>query len=113
MHIDRHRQGGSAVANTKILPAEEVTRHLTALPGWSVAEGALHKEYAFKDFVHAFSFMAGVALVAERMNHHPDWSNAYNRVVVSLTTHSEGGITDRDMELAESMEHLFRGEARD
>jgi 4a-hydroxytetrahydrobiopterin dehydratase len=57
--------------------------------------------------------MAGVALVAERMNHHPDWSNAYNRVAVSLTTHSEGGITDRDMELAESMEHLFRGEARD
>jgi 4a-hydroxytetrahydrobiopterin dehydratase len=79
---------------------------LAELPGWSLAQGKLHREYEFADFVEAFGFMARAALVAERMNHHPDWSNVWNRVVVDLVTHSAGGITSNDAELARAFEAL-------
>jgi 4a-hydroxytetrahydrobiopterin dehydratase len=76
------------------------------LPEWSVASGRLHREFRFADFVEAFGFMARAALVAERMNHHPDWSNAWNTVTVDLVTHSAGGITDLDAELARALDDL-------
>jgi len=76
------------------------------LPGWSVEAGRLHKEFRFADFVVAFGFMSQVALVAERMNHHPEWSNVWSRVVVDLFTHDAGGITRRDLELARAMDAL-------
>lgn len=79
---------------------------LAELPGWSLAHGKLHREYEFADFVEAFGFMVRAALVAERMNHHPDWSNVWNRVVVDLVTHSAGGITGNDAELARAFEAL-------
>jgi 4a-hydroxytetrahydrobiopterin dehydratase len=79
---------------------------VAALPGWSVAGGKLHREFRFPDFVRAFGFMSSVALVAEARNHHPEWSNVYGRVVVDLTTHDAGGITDADVALARSMNEL-------
>jgi 4a-hydroxytetrahydrobiopterin dehydratase len=63
-------------------------------------EGNLHRRFEFKDFKQAFGFMKRVALAADRMNHHPDWSNAYNKVTVDLSTHSAGGLTKNDFELA-------------
>jgi len=73
---------------------------------WSIKEGKLHREYKFKDFTHAFGFMSMVALTAEKTNHHPEWFNVYNKVVVDLTTHEVSGITERDFQLAAVMESL-------
>jgi len=82
----------------------ELKEALDALPGWSVAGGKLHKEYKFADFIHAFGFMATAALAIEKMNHHPEWFNVYNRVVVDLITHSEQGITSKDANLAKILD---------
>lgn len=68
--------------------------------GWDVMDGKLHREVEFHNFVEAFGFMAMVAVLAEKANHHPDWSNSYNKVVIDLVSHDKGGITDRDHELA-------------
>ena len=84
----------------------EVTARLEALPGWSLEAGKLHKAFAFKDFVEAWGFMSAVALVAEAMGHHPEWSNVWSRVTVDLTTHDAGGISALDFDLAARMESL-------
>ena len=76
------------------------------LDGWSVEDGKLHKEYTFDDFAGAFAFMAGAALRAERMNHHPEWFNVYDTVRVDLSTHDAGGITMFDVELAREFDAL-------
>lgn len=91
-----------------LLGAEELARALAELPGWSLAAGKLHREYRFADFNAAFGFMTRVALEAERMNHHPEWRNVWNRVVVDLTTHDSGGVTASDVALAKKMEALAR-----
>jgi len=88
------------------LPEDEVTRRLAEVAGWTVHDGKLHREYKFADFVEAFGFMASAALVAERLNHHPEWFNVWNTVEIDLTTHDAGGITARDFELAAAMERL-------
>jgi len=90
------------------LSASEIEPALRELPGWAVVNEKLHCEYRFKDFVEAFSFMTAVALAAESMNHHPEWTNVYNRVEVDLTTHDKGGITQKDLELARKMEAAAR-----
>ena len=82
------------------LSASELRDALSALPEWRIADGKLHREYKFADFVHAFGFMTTAALAIEKMNHHPEWFNVYNRVRVDLTTHDAGGITAKDVELA-------------
>lgn len=82
------------------LSSQEVTDALQTLNDWSVIEGKLHKEIKFKDFITAFAFMSQVALVAERDNHHPEWFNVYNRVVIDLVTHDASGITEKDIKLA-------------
>lgn len=76
--------------------------------GWTLAEDgkSIHRTFTFKDFVGAFSFMSAVALVAERMDHHPDWTNVWNRVEVTLSTHSAGGLTEKDVALAKAMDAL-------
>lgn len=81
-------------------------RALQSLDGWSAAAGrdALAKTFRFKDFNQAFGFMTRVALVAERMDHHPEWSNVYSRVEVVLTTHDAGGVTELDLRLARFMD---------
>ncbi len=73
---------------------------------WALQAGKLHRTFQFKDFVHAFGFMSQVALVAERMNHHPEWFNVYRTVTVDLTTHDAGGLSELDFELAAAMEAL-------
>lgn len=88
------------------LDANEVTSRLAQLIGWTIQNGKLHREYKFADFVEAFGFMASVALIAERMNHHPEWFNVWNKVVIDLTTHDVGGITSNDFALAAEMERL-------
>ena len=86
------------------LAAADVTARLSALPGWSITGGKLHRELTFADFTAAWGFMSRVALVAERMGHHPEWCNVYNRVVVDLSTHDAGGVTALDFELAAAID---------
>ena len=86
----------------------EIEAALAGLVGWSVQKGKLHREYRFADFVEAFGFMACAALVAESMNHHPEWSNVYQTVRIDLTTHDLGGISNRDLEMAKRFEALAR-----
>jgi 4a-hydroxytetrahydrobiopterin dehydratase len=91
----------------KKLTEAEVQALLPKLPGWRVVNGKLHQEYVCKDFVAAFGNMTRVALVAEAMNHHPEWFNVWNKVVIDLTTHSVKGISDYDFVLAEKIEDIF------
>ena len=88
------------------LDAPALEAALSDLPGWQLSDGKLHREFRFPDFVTAFGFMARVALLAERRDHHPEWSNVYGRVVVDLVTHDAGGITELDVELAGQMSRL-------
>ena len=88
------------------LAGEELSRAVAGLPGWSIANGKLHRVFEFPDFVRAFSFMSAVALVAEKRDHHPEWKNVYGRVVVDLTTHDAGGVTQNDLDLARKMNEL-------
>jgi 4a-hydroxytetrahydrobiopterin dehydratase len=84
------------------LSSEEVRARLAQRPGWRLADDgrAIERRFTFPDFRAAFAFMTRVALAAERADHHPDWSNVWNRVDVRLTTHDAGGLTARDFELA-------------
>ena len=88
------------------LSEAEIESALKQLPGWSLAQGKLHREFKFPDFVHAFGFMATAAIAIENRNHHPEWFNVYNRVVVDLTTHDASGITTKDVELAKLLDDL-------
>jgi 4a-hydroxytetrahydrobiopterin dehydratase len=78
------------------------------LPAWRMVDGrdAIARTFTFKDFNAAFGFMARAALAAERMNHHPEWFNVWNRVEVTLSTHDAGGLTERDLKLAEAMDRI-------
>lgn len=93
---------------SKRLEDTEIEHRLRDLPEWSLVSGKLHREYRFADFVEAFGFMTSAALVAEAMNHHPEWSNVYRTVVVDLTTHDAGGISVKDFALAARLEELAR-----
>jgi 4a-hydroxytetrahydrobiopterin dehydratase len=81
---------------------------LAKLSGWSEVSGrdAIAKTFTFKDFNQAFGFMTRVALLAEKMDHHPEWSNVYKTVAVTLATHDAGGVTDLDITLAEAMDRI-------
>jgi len=97
--------------NRNKLDDQSVERSLKALntsagSPWSVVDGKLHKEFVFRDFSEAFGFMARVALVAESMDHHPEWLNVYKTVRVDLATHDAGGITELDFALAGRMETI-------
>lgn len=92
----------------KKLTTEELRAGLAGLPGWTVEQEKLHREYSFPDFTHAFGFMATAATAIEKMNHHPEWFNVYSRVVVDLSTHDAGGITQKDLELAALLEKLAK-----
>lgn len=100
---------------TDKLAAVEIDHRLASLNAglagpWGLQDGALCKTFLFVDFAHAFAFMTRVALAAERMDHHPDWRNVWNRVEVRLSTHDAGGITDRDFRLAGVLEAALAGE---
>jgi 4a-hydroxytetrahydrobiopterin dehydratase len=88
---------------------ETARKGLTArLPHWRMVEGrdAISRTFTFKDFNAAFGFMARAALLAEAMNHHPEWFNVWNRVDVTLSTHDAGGLTEKDLKLAEAMDRI-------
>ena len=95
----------------ELLAGAALDEAVSTLDGWIVADGKLHKDYTFRDFVAAFSFMSGAALCAERKNHHPEWFNVYNRVRVDLATHDAGGITTWDVELAADFDALAAGQS--
>jgi 4a-hydroxytetrahydrobiopterin dehydratase len=85
--------------------------NLAKLDGWTEVDGrdAISKKFMFKDFNEAFGFMARAALIAEKLDHHPEWFNVYNRVEVTLATHDAGGVTERDIKLAQEMDRLAKG----
>lgn len=76
------------------------------IPGWTLNDNALEKSFIFSDFNEAFGFMARVALVSEQMGHHPEWTNIYNQVHIRLWTHTEGGVTDLDLDLAQRIDAI-------
>lgn len=84
----------------------EIQAALPDVPLWKVVGGKLHREFEFKDFIHAFGFMATAAIGIEKMDHHPEWFNVYNRVEVDLTTHDAGGISAKDFALARMLDQV-------
>ncbi len=93
---------------TEKLEGDARAQSLSGLDGWSEVDGrdAISKTFTFADFNEAFGWMSRVALLAEKMNHHPEWLNVWNRVDVTLSTHSAGGLTDLDMRLAKKMDEI-------
>jgi len=89
------------------LSSEEIQKELKELTGWSLINGKLHKDFEFTDFNQAFGFMTRAAMEIEKMNHHPEWFNVYNRLSVDLMTHDAGGITHNDINLAKILNSLF------
>ena len=96
------------MAERKKFSDAEIQASVSSLPGWRVQNAKLHKEFIFKNFVEAFGFMSRVALIAERMNHHPELFNVYNKVVIDLTTHDAGGISSLDFEFAGNVEKMLQ-----
>jgi len=93
-----------------VLKGKTLDDALKQLKGWALGEeGRIQKEFRFADFVTAFGFMTRVALIAESMDHHPEWANVYNRVDVALFTHDVGGITAKDLELAAAVDEMEGG----
>jgi 4a-hydroxytetrahydrobiopterin dehydratase len=88
------------------LSETEITEDLTKLEGWAIKDNKLHKEFQFDSFNQAFGFMTRAAMEIEKMNHHPEWFNVYNRITVDLTTHDAGGITNNDINLARILNSL-------
>jgi len=86
------------------LTDDEIDTALAGLPGWTRNGDGIERSYRYKDFVEAFAFMTRVALLAEKADHHPEWSNVYNKVEVRLTTHDAGGITGKDVALARAVD---------
>jgi len=93
------------------LTDDERAAALAALPGWALVGGreAIARTFRFTDFPEAWGFMSRAALVAERLDHHPEWSNVWNRVEVVLTTHDAGGLTELDVRLAQAMDRIAGG----
>lgn len=88
------------------LTDSEIEDALAGLDGWTLEDGKLHREFKFVNFIEAFGFMTSAAIEAEKMNHHPEWFNVYSKVIVKLVTHSAGGVTSLDVELARKMSAL-------
>ena len=85
----------------------EIIEELKKLEGWNIKDNKLHKEFQFDSFNQAFGFMTRAAMEIEKMNHHPEWFNVYNRITIDLTTHDAGGITNNDVNLARILNSLF------
>lgn len=88
------------------LSEKEIDDKLKNISGWSVVNEKLHKEFEFESFNQAFGFMTRAAMEIEKMNHHPEWLNIYNRITIELTTHDAGGITKNDIQLAKILNSL-------
>lgn len=97
------------MADSSALTDAQLQEAVASRPDWEVVDGKLHRELRFGDFVEAFGFMTRVAIAAEKRNHHPEWSNVYNRVTIDLVSHDVGGITDRDLDLADAIDGFAGG----
>jgi 4a-hydroxytetrahydrobiopterin dehydratase len=89
------------------LDSRQIEERLAEVAGWVLQDEKLHRSVQFENFIAAWGFMSQVALLAEKMDHHPEWSNVYGKVEISLTTHDAGGISSRDFELADSINALL------
>lgn len=89
-----------------VLSATALAEALESLPGWEILGGKLYRQFVFRNFIEAFGFMTQSAIIAERDNHHPEWSNVYKTVSVALVTHESDGITERDLSLARAMNRI-------
>ena len=90
----------------KKLTDAQIQENLAQVDGWTIEEGKLHKAFQFDNFIAAFGFMTQLALVAESLNHHPEWFNVYNRVTIDLTTHDAGGISELDFQWAKQADAI-------
>ncbi|MEX2526633.1 MAG: 4a-hydroxytetrahydrobiopterin dehydratase [Gemmatimonadota bacterium] len=99
------------MSRPSLLSADDLRTGLAQLPGWERDGDAIRKDFQFSDFIEAFQFMTRGALLAEKLNHHPDWRNVYNRVEVTLSTHDQGGVTELDLKLARGLEAGAPGSA--
>jgi 4a-hydroxytetrahydrobiopterin dehydratase len=101
-------KGLNKMKNMKLIKATEaeIQRFIAQHTAWSVEEDKLHCQYVFNNFIEAFSFMTKVALIAESLNHHPEWFNTYKQVAINLITHEVGGISKRDFELARKIQDI-------
>ncbi len=98
------------MSKVSLISLEEVTRRLGSSSKWIITDsrgGLLTREFRFRDFREAFGFMTQVSLLAEKLDHHPEWSNVYNKVNITLTTHDVGGISERDIKMAEMIDQLI------
>ena len=89
------------------LSSEEINNELNNLSGWNIIDGKLHKDFQFENFNQAFGFMTRAAMEIEKINHHPEWFNVYNKLSVDLMTHDAGGITKNDIDLAKILNSLY------
>ena len=99
------------MSKPSLISLEEVARRIGPSSQWTITDrrgGLLSREFRFKDFREAFGFMTQVAMLAEKLDHHPEWSNVYNKVNITLTTHDVGGISDRDIKMAEMIDLIVR-----
>lgn len=94
------------MGEVKKLSDSEITAELESIPDWRIEDDKLYRQFLFPRFVEAFGFMASVATVCEKQDHHPEWFNVYNKVQISLTTHEAGGISERDFDLARSIDDI-------
>jgi 4a-hydroxytetrahydrobiopterin dehydratase len=90
----------------KALSQEEIENRLTQLKDWKLKGDTIKKTFSFKNFIENFGFMTKVAMLAEKQNHHPDWSGGYNTLTIQLSTHDAGGISEKDFMLAEAIDKL-------
>jgi 4a-hydroxytetrahydrobiopterin dehydratase len=95
------------------LDAQQAAEQLRDLPGWTLnaTVGAITREFVLADFMHAFAFMTQIAIAAEKHNHHPEWSNVYNKVLITWTTHDVNGLSSNDIAMAQMCDHAFAGYA--
>lgn len=95
------------MTTTQALSNDEIQNRLQPFPQWELKENKLYRRLVFEDFIHAFGFMTQIAIVAETMNHHPEWANVYRTVDIYLTTHDAGGVSEKDFELIAAIEKLI------
>ena len=90
-----------------LIEPQQLSYFIEKNPSWVISHNAIKKEFKFDNFIEAFGFMSKVALLSEKMDHHPNWQNTYNKVTIELTTHDIGGITTNDTKLAEAIDKLI------
>lgn len=96
------------MATSLALATADIIQRLEQFPEWEFKDNKLYRRLVFEDFVHAFGFMAQVAIIAEKMDHHPEWANVYRTIDIYLTSHDVGGVSERDFKLLEHIEKLIR-----